>query len=633
MKKIYPLLIALIFSLNIFAQFNSEHRVLEEKLINYVVSNDISNDIISNSAVSSFTPFWSSDFSNPSDWVIDNTGSFGNEGWSIDPTTDSWYLQSFTSTSGGNFAELGNGDPTVTGWSGPIQVEYTITTANPIDVYGTIGSSNATLSFEEYGARFNDLQAVQVSIDGTNFVTVADNLNYPVTSQSNGSNPYPNPSLREISLAPYIGSMPTQVWIRFSWTTNFPSQATNPNVWITYGWCIDDVSLTETAPYVMEVVDQNHGGWDIGYLSTNGVGMDYTYKPQIQSDANPYMFEMTLANLGAQPLHGIRMNIDVNSGGMNVFSSSSDTTTLSIMDTASYLANQTFAPLSTGQYDMSFYGSSNNVPMSDVTTMTAYITDTIYGRDNNNAGGAWRVGRNCGGLQLANKFDVYATDEITSISAHVADYSIPGAFMYGILYEVDTTGGTSTYIPLAQTDDYTIQSTDRDNWVTIGFTQAYNATPGMYMVAIGGYMHPLDTFGISVSGDAEPTMSMIYDDGSGCDLGTQTAPFWYWVSNTPMIRMNLGYEVPSSINSNIINNIKMSPNPSKGNIFVEFNNMESDSYKLVVTDVLGKEVFNEEIYIHSYLSKNIDLTSFSRGTYLLKVSSLNSSITKKIILE
>ena len=61
--------------------------------------------------------------------------------------------------------------------------------------------------------------------------------------------------------------------------------------------------------------------------------------------------------------------------------------------------------------------------------------------------------------------------------------------------------------------------------------------------------------------------------------------------------------------------------------------MESDSYKLVVTDVLGKEVFNEEIYIHSYLSKHIDLTSFSRGTYLLKVSSLNSSITKKIILE
>ena len=172
--------------------------------------------------------------------------------------------------------------------------------------------------------------------------------------------------------------MPTQVWIRFSWTTNYPSQATDPNVWIAYGWCIDDVSLSETDPFVMEVIDQNHGGWDVGYTSTNGVGMDYTYKPKIQSDANPYMFEMTLANLGAQPLHGVKMNVDVTSAGSNVFSSSSDTNTLNVMDTAFYLANQTFAPANTGEYVMSFYGSSDAVSTTDVKTMTAYITAVSY---------------------------------------------------------------------------------------------------------------------------------------------------------------------------------------------------------------------------------------------------------------
>ena len=46
------------------------------------------------------------------------------------------------------------------------------------DLINEVGSGNATISFEEFGARFNDLQAVQVSIDGTNFVTVDDNLNY-----------------------------------------------------------------------------------------------------------------------------------------------------------------------------------------------------------------------------------------------------------------------------------------------------------------------------------------------------------------------------------------------------------------------------------------------------------------------
>jgi hypothetical protein len=118
-------------------------------------------------------------------------------------------------------------------------------------------------------------------------------------------------------------------------------------------------------------------------------------------------------------------------------------------------------------------------------------------------GGAWRVGRICGGLQLANKFDIYVTDEATSISAYIADYSVVGTEIYGVLYEVDTSGGSSSYIWLDQTNDYELQPGDRDDWVTIGFNQANNLVPGMYMIAIGGYAHPVDTFGINVSGPAE----------------------------------------------------------------------------------------------------------------------------------
>jgi hypothetical protein len=84
-------------------------------------------------------------------------------------------------------------------------------------------------------------------------------------------------------------------------------------------------------------------------------------------------------------------------------------------------------------------------------------------------------------------------DEATSISAYIADYSVVGTEIYGVLYEVDTSGGSSSYIWLDQTNDYTLQPGDRDNWVTIGFNQANNLVPGMYMIAIGGYAHPVDT--------------------------------------------------------------------------------------------------------------------------------------------
>jgi len=632
MKKFYVILSAMIFSISSYTQVNNQILLGENELImNHLPA---ITPFPSNFVTPNNTPFWSSNFSNPGDWIVDNTGSFTNEGWNIDATTDSWYLPAFNSTSGGNFAELGNGDPTVAGWNGPMQVEYTLTTATPINVFDSIGSSFATLSFEEFGARFNDLQAVQVSTDGVNFVTVADNLSYTVTSQSAGSNPYPNPSLREISLAPYIGPTPTQVWIRFSWTTNYPNSATDPNVWITYGWCIDDVQLTATPSYVMEVVDQNHGGWDIGYLNTTGVGMDYTFKPKNQSDANPYMFEMTIANVGASALHGIQMNVEVVDGvGASVFSSSSDTTTLAVFDTASYLANQTFAPLLQGVYGMKFWASSDSVLASDTSFMTAVVTDSVYGRDNNNAQGAWRVGRTCGGLQLANKFDVYAADEATSVSAYVADYSVVGAEMYGVLYEVDTTGGSTSYIFLDQTNDYTIQPADRDNWVTLGFNQANNLAPGMYMIAIGGYVHPTDTFGINVSGAAEVTMSMIYDDGQGCNLGSQPPPYWYWITDCPMIRLNFG-EFSVNINESTFNgNLSIYPNPSKGNFVLELKGVENDIYTLAITDILGKEVFVKTIDVKGLAKEYIDLSTYSKGTYLLNLANSISTITKKLVVE
>ena len=157
---------------------------------------------------------------------------------------------------GGAFAELTNGDP-FTNPSWPMNVVYTMTTASPIAVYDSIGSGNATLSFEEFGARFNDLQEVQVSTDGINFTTVADNLSYAVLSQSGGSS-YPNPALRTVNIAPYIASNPNSVWIRFSWTTNFPNSATNPNVWVAYGWMIDDVQLSETPANSISLIEENN---------------------------------------------------------------------------------------------------------------------------------------------------------------------------------------------------------------------------------------------------------------------------------------------------------------------------------------------------------------------------------------
>ena len=55
---------------------------------------------------------WSDDFSNPANWTLDNSGQSGIDfGWNINSTNDGWWANSgIASTSGGNYAELVNGD-------------------------------------------------------------------------------------------------------------------------------------------------------------------------------------------------------------------------------------------------------------------------------------------------------------------------------------------------------------------------------------------------------------------------------------------------------------------------------------------------------------------------------------------
>ena len=58
---------------------------------------------------------------------------------------------------------------------------------------------------------------------------------------------------------------------------------------------------------------------------------------------------------------------------------------------------------------------------------------------------------------------------LTAVDVYIsADWSVPGAEVYGILYENDPSAGAAP-IYLDQTDDYTITSADRDNWVKIYF--------------------------------------------------------------------------------------------------------------------------------------------------------------------
>ena len=612
---------------------------------NFIVESKATKKVSTMPNIKSAAPFWTEDFSNgiPSTWTNStapweyrgpgtspgvNTGSRGAySGINNNPATND-PISSSTASNGfmifdSDYYDNNGSSSTMGGGLYPTPHNGDLKT----DMIDLSTYTDVMVKMNSYFRTFQGQAFMRFYVNGTYNSQVEVHTNLDVNDSS------PDDDVLLVRMPTSVpGNTNVQIEFQFEGTTQ-----SNVNGSGYYFWMIDDIELMETPAHLMDVTDVVHGGWNSIPVS-QGFSMDYTFKPLIQSNANPYTFEMILANIGANDLTGAQMNIEVYDDiNTQVFASNSTPITLVPLDTVLFVANQTYAPANMGIYNMRFWGSSDSIAYTDTTYMQAIITDSVYGRDYGNPSGAWRVGRQCGGLQVGNIFDIYAADELTSVSTYVADYSVAGAKMFGVLYEVDTTSSPMGFILIDQTDDYTIQSGDLDNWVTIPFNFAINIDPAFgqqYMIAIGGYAHPLDTFGISVSGDAEVTMSRIQDNG--CDLGTQGFGYWYWVSETPMVRMNFGtlWTPPSSINETTFNGkISIYPNPTNGIFTIEMNDVKKDVYSIKITNVLGQEVFENSEFISGFYKGNIDLSAFQKGVYLIEIKNSTATITERIVVE
>jgi len=596
-----------------------------------------------NSAIAPPAPFWVNNFDTPSDWTLDNNGQGTPNGWTIDAVNDGWWSTGgITSTSGGNFAELTNGDPSATPATQVVNVTYTMTSANPIDVMTLAGTDAVMLSYEEFGARFNDLQEVQVSTDGINFTTVADNLSYTVLSQSGGS-AYANPTSRVVDIQSAISNNPSSVWIRFSWTTNFPNMApTDPNynnVWIAYGWYIDDVSLFEIPANLVGIEDAVTGGYWIDYqnYSASGlntmIGLDYTVTPLDQVAVRPFSCEALLRNNGGSP-QSIVLKYDVT--GPATYSGSSVATVLASSDSVIVAATPTFVP-GVGNYVVEMWAEADSAGAGLVTTNSAIETRNIevsqylYAKDEGaaNQAGAYAVGDSDDQNQITTRFEIYANADLYSLRVFIEDGSTVGSKVYAVIYEADSTASNSLFF-LDQSDDYTLTAQDLGNWVDVPFSNPISLFSGYaYEFGIGGYQHPVDIS--RVGSTANP--ALYNGEHSSFDelgLSTQSAgsPTWYYITSTPMVRMNFEPIIQSAISEFGVSMFDVYPNPSLGSFTISLE--ESGEFAVSVINVLGQTVYTN--VIDSELTK-VNLTGISKGMYTVELSSGDVLYTEKLIIE
>jgi len=626
--KNFLLLFAIIFSVSTFAQQELSDCNNSSKII----KNDTRAD-------KSAVVIWEEDFGSgfPTDWstYTSNTGAGNNGAVSAGNTAEapwkhslvgSWGYWNSVGTSGGNptgpaaaissstaangflisdidSANHWNGNSGASSGSSYHFIESYFTTS-AIDLSGF---PNVSLEFE-HSFRINnsvDL-TVSVSTDSTNWTT------YNVQGNATNNQASADPEYLSLNISAVAGNSST-TYIKIGWNARV------------YFWMIDDIKIVETPDNMIDLSETSFGGW-YTTPTTNGFGLDYNMIPLSQATVNPYTFEGIVTNLGAldQTTH---INVEVhNSTATNVFSTTSADSILTPQDTVTFVGSNKFTPTITDQYYFETWASSVDT-ISDTMVSTSIVTDNVYGRDNGDDISEYGLGRSCGGMIIGSYFDVYTTDDVTSVSAFMKDNSVVGAQVYAVLYEIDD---SNDKIYLVQSDDYTLTSNDIGNWATLSFDDAFTLAPGTYMAAVGSYANPVDTSVLGMSQYTYPTTC--YIQKNGCLTGTQTFGTWYWTSRAPMVRMN--FFMVSSIEENVFEgNISLYPNPTNGILNLDMMGVSPSEYQITITNILGEVIYSVSRNISGIFNDVIDLSAFGKGTYIVQIENDESVFTDKIVIE
>ena len=629
MKKIFTILcIVLTYQIS-FGQVSTEHVLTSKNYKEYASSVKVPKSV---------TPIWSEDFSNgiPSSWTnstvpwvyrgpstvpnstVGTQGAYGtNQGPIQSPTAQNGFMI-FDSDYYDN-----NGVAGAFG-TGPYP-------SNPNGHIGTLTTESIDLSsypavsliFNSFYREYTGIAKIAFSIDGgatfTNEMEVHPDIDVNDATTADYQ--------VMLNLPPNIAGQPS-VHIQFI----YDGTVLYNNYYGYYFWCIDDIQLIETPANLMVCQDEMFGGWWKGYQVTGDLGCNYTFNPMAQALGNPYRLEGVVRNLGANTQNNTTLHGEIADDAGNVlFSDVSNSITLAVAAVDTLAINSFYTPTNMGLHNVSIWASSDSFPTTDTATMSTIVTDSIYGIDYDwNSDGAnlgtsaWRIGRTCGGQVGTTAYDVYADDEVTSISFHVGSESVVGAQMTTEIYE----GFGTNSIFLAESDPYQLTPADIGNWVTVPLLNPLPVFKGTsYMAAVRGYAHPTDTFMITV---AVNPASASYIQDNGCNLNSANpAGTWYSATDKMAIRMNFGdITAPSNVdeqgnNSDFI----IYPNPTNGLFTIE----TQKSCVVSITNVIGQEIIK---YNHDGINPlSVDLDGYEKGIYTVKLYYKDKVSSKSIILQ
>lgn len=569
---------------------------------------------------------WADDFDNGSNWTIDNDGQTDPAyGWTIDGTVDGWWsTNGITSASGPGYAELSNGTSPSNPNNSALDVVYTMTSIT-LDIPNLPGNTSntdqATLQYQEYGALFNDEQLVEISTDGgTTWVTLRDNRDEHEVLSSSGGAAYTNPTNVSINLAPYITGNASTVQIRFKWTTAFPQSATNPSVWITYGWYIDNVRIFTNPDNDIQALEP--------YWGT--AGLYYSMIPTTQ--IAPIDFTANAFNNGLNPQTNVTLNVDINSG---TWTGTSQSSTIAVGTYDSLVLTTPYTPAATpGSHAFTWEITQNevdDVPTNNVIGGDNFeITNYVYAMDNNTIQGS--TGNAGFGFEKGNFFDIWADQDVYYIDVRLHSTTVVGSTVYGKLYYWDPTNATvfaDALFYVEQTDYHVVTQQD----INSGFLSLPLLNPTSLSAATNTYFVTACSDGdggssndvqIATSGLSPAGFSYFYaaDDDA-----------WYLQPATPMVRLNFDGSTWGLNEATNVTALNVFPNPATDEVSVSFNVVDASDVTVEVLDITGKsiETVANATQVSGVQKSVINVSDYAAGMYVINITTNAGTSQRKFV--
>lgn len=563
---------------------------------------------------------WFNGFDDPSQWTASESSDLAQHGWSIGTQTNSWFWNNQNMGTSGNFARMRNGTPPPNP-PDPEESSYSLTFNETIDLSDVPAPH---IEFEQWGARFIETQAVQVSIDGGDtWVTVGDNFDLAPLTAGGGAE-YPKPMTRRYNITNAVAANPASVMVRLLWDGAQNGPDFN---YIMYGWFVDNVRIVEG--FDNDVAIESYFSYT-DYLTTG------IYEFGIWPIANLIELETAVKarNSGASSQSNVTLAITVNgddAGGTAI----PVTVASGAADTARTVGIN--PPATAGTYTVGFSleldGVDDDNPSDNVAEQSFQISEFIFARDNGVYGNAFPAATYNQEFQFANAFQFFEEITIYAIDVLLVAGDI-GAEIQGYVLDagLDIVAASDELIVHPAVINSNPQSGNH-SWATLRLEQPYTVPANsLFLASIG-------TFGgegirIGTSGNAPEQTVFVYGDFG-------TAGFdWYFTTSNGMVRFNLNPNAETSVNVEEVEAnhgfalYQNMPNPASGTTRIRYQLDQSSRVSFEVMDLTGKRVKAQDfgMQVSGEHQFDLNISDLAPGLYTYTLNVGEARATRKMIV-